>query len=230
MTSEQQPPTVAPEGDGSDGRPRPLNGLGPAALVLPILSALAIGLFATQRHHTEVPPAESVVAPSQVELEAWIAAVPVGGSGARLEVRLTALQGDARRQAFDRDQLAARLGLGAGEPWRLEVRYDAGERSAAGDGETASVRLAGAAISDRDGVASRGLDLAGRGPLAALLRTPPELELQPGEAIQLVLWGRRPNAAPRALGLVQAGAALECMLSPVVVPESDVPASVARLR
>lgn|GEM_PF-1769969 len=211
----------------ADGRPRPLDGLGPAALVLPVLSALAIGLFATQRRQAPAPPAAAFAAPDEIEVEAWVGRVPLAGDAGRVELRLTPLQSDARRQAFDRDRLAERLGLGAGEPWRLEVRYDAAEDGA---GSEAAVRLARPSIADRDGVACSPLEPGVDDPLATLLRTPEALELAAGETVQVVLWGRGPDGAPRALGLSTADGPLECALSSLVVPESDVPASVARRR
>lgn len=219
----------------TDGRPRPLNGLGPAALVLPVLSALTIGLYATQRRSAPPPPAPAFAAPQKVELDAWVGHVPLERGAGRLELRLTPLQVDARRQAFDREALADELGLGPGEPWRLEVRYEAStlDRAAATDADadrSQAVRLVDPGIADREGLACAPIDAEGDGPLATLLRTPRPLELTAGESVQLVLWGRRPLGAPRVVGLTDGNDALDGALSLLVVPESDVPASVARRR
>jgi hypothetical protein len=216
-------------------RPRPLSGLGPAALVLPVLSALAIGLFVTERRATKRAPALAPSAVPQAEVAAWSGSLALD-DGARLVLRLSPLQPDPRRQAFDAARLAQRLKLGPAEPWRLEVAL---ERTVAQTSDAAlSIGLEGVCVIDRDGVVSRALATDAVGPLATLLRSDAQATLESGCTVQLVLWGREPHGSPRVGGLDVLAASssevesrtIECALTTLELHEAELPASVARRR
>ncbi|MDF1798067.1 MAG: hypothetical protein P1V81_02745 [Planctomycetota bacterium] len=65
------------------------------------------------------------LAPDDVlEVSGW--AGPEDPFAAGLVLRLTPLHAEPERQAFDAGALAARLGLEAGQPWRLEVTWPLG--------------------------------------------------------------------------------------------------------
>ncbi|MEZ5979523.1 MAG: hypothetical protein R3F34_15090 [Planctomycetota bacterium] len=197
--------------------------MGPAALVLPILSALAIGLYATGRHRREAPPAIEPVATSASEVAVhearWM--VPTGG---RVTARLSRLQSEGARQRFDREAIAARLGLGTGEPWRLEIAFE-------GEGGAGAHLVCDApSIEDDDGVASASIESDASDPLVALF-TPDASSVAPGSAVQFVLWGREPKDGARVVGVVFAGASrvdVPLLLESTEVDPSLVPEFVAR--
>ncbi|WP_145186799.1 hypothetical protein [Planctomycetes bacterium Pla163] len=200
-----------------------------------MLSALAIGLFVTERRRAVRAPALAPIAVPQAELAAWSGSLALDG-GARLALRLSPLQPDPRRQAFDAARLAQRLELGPAEPWRLEVTL---ERTGAPlSGAAVEVALEGVRVIDREGVVSRALTTGATGPLATLLRSDAQATLEAGCTVQLVLWGREPHGSPRVGGLevlAPSGSGIEsrtieCALTTLELHEAELPASVARRR
>lgn len=236
MTTEPDPPTAPLKGVALDehlDRPRPLSGLGPAALILPVLSALAIGLFVTERGRAERAPALAPIAVPQAELAAWSGSV-ILPSGARLGLRLSPLQPDPRRQAFDAELLARRLDLGPAQPWRLEVALEA--QGSAGSVQPVAIAFDDLRVFDREGVVSTALTTRATSPLATLLRSDAGATLESGCTIQLVLWGREPHGSPRVGGIELVSTldseaeaqTIECALTPFELHEAQLPASVAR--
>jgi hypothetical protein len=168
-------------------RPRRLSAAAALVVGLPLLFFLASILY--PRHEAAEPPGEPEPSVEAATVDGWVGAVEAPGGG-RLLVRLARLHASELRQAFDRDALARRFELGAGEPWRLVLRLVAEE----GTGELALARLA---VEDSKGDVlapiRAALSLAPNAigdPLATLL-APPE-RLRPGEERSLVLWGGEP--------------------------------------
>jgi len=231
MAEQNERNTHAPE--------RPLSGLGSAVLLLPVLSAVSIGLWVTSPPRAEAPPARTTHADEELRTAVWTAQVPLA-DGSRLDVRVSRLQSDEQRQAFDREALARRFGLGTGEAWRCEVaRRGGGEsasrttqadaREAHTDQVTGVVTASAPHVVDREGPATRALeftpDVAGD-PLLVLFR-PPDGDIPPGTSLQFVQWGRRPGAGAELIGLTVDGAPLSIALSESEEGGARLPASVA---
>lgn len=197
---------------------------GPILLVLP-LAALVAGVL-WLRHGRGAVEGERP-APPEVEaaglVEGWVGELPLG-AGARLVARLVPLHGEAERQEFDREALAARLGRSDGEPWQLELRYSGTPE------RDASLLLPGLSVKDRAGVllapvveaAPAPGDDAPADPLRSLLAPP--AELAPGTGLTIVLWGRPPGEGARLLlGLHEVDLRAERMAS------DSIPRTLARL-
>lgn len=114
-----------------------------------------------------------------------------------LLVRLGPLHADPERQAFDAKALAARLGLGAGEPWRLEVAFTPKRAYVsevlAVDGLAIVARGAPAgaeplvrpiAAAERASASTEPAD-----PLRTLFAAPASLRVDLARGASLVLWG-----------------------------------------
>ena len=156
-----------------------------------------------------------------------------GGHGARLFARLTPLQAGEGWQRHDAEVLRERLGLGEGEPWRLELVQAPGE-------DAGPIGLLPAAVADARGRALRSLETlpgaetspdGGAPPVVDPLRalvTQPARELGAGEEVQLVLWGRRPGDDARLLLGVE-GASGSVPLAETSVPAEDLARSLARV-
>lgn len=168
---------------------------GPLLLLLPITAlAAALAWMTSRRPVGGVFPA-APSAGEAVEVDAWSGAGDAGDG--RLVASLTRLFADPTRQAFDARALSERLALGAGEAWRLELRYDAPEGAAPlvlptdlgvrGSGEPALRVL------ERPVLRGGPVD-----PVAVLV-APPEA-LAPGREADLVLWGEEPRGEARLLG------------------------------
>ncbi|MBI5433844.1 MAG: hypothetical protein HZA52_13515 [Planctomycetes bacterium] len=132
-----------------------------------------------------------------------------------LRVRLVPLHPDAERQRFDSLALARRLGLAAGEPWRLTLTLD----DASAPLELDTARLV---VRDRSGDAlvPLGCVVAGDArpdsrlhdrptdrpsdPLRALVGAGLE-SLAPARSLDVVLWGRAPTNEPRLAGFTASG-------------------------
>ena len=117
------------------------------------------------------------------------------GSGSRMRVSLEPLHADARRQEFDGIALARRLGLAAGEPWRLSLEAV---------GEVPEAALEGVEVVDGEGsclapILDRVVRAKGevQDPLLGLFRPSRPSEQSPH--FELVLWGRAPGDGARFL-------------------------------
>ncbi len=136
-------------------------------------------------------------------------------SGGRIVAQLTALRSDPEGQRFEAESLRRELSQGAGEPWRLHLRWDAaaapgGGASAVGAdlerGAQVVVGVSALELHDSEGVAARALTLdatAGSGPTdpVAALFSAPTSGLGPGQAVDVVLWGRKANGRVELRGL-----------------------------
>lgn len=150
-------------------------------------------------------------------------------AGGALELELAPLHAQLERQRFDAGALAARLGLEAGEPWALDLRWSkelapaGGDSAEASASEPAGLALGGLKVEDAQGEALRALvecAAAAEGreapratdvhaaravsdPLLQLYALP-AAELAPGTSARCVLWGRAPHAGARlALGALR---------------------------
>ena len=129
-------------------------------------------------------------APNAYSVDAWLGQ-RVLERGGELSVSLTRLHGVAATQAFDALRLREHFGVGAGEPWRVEMRWDG-----AVDG-AAELALTDLCIDDGRGTlltpaaTSRPVkasELAD--PLAVRFGAPSALRA--GQILSFVLWGREP--------------------------------------
>ncbi len=191
----------APGAAGEDAQaPSPVAALGPWLLLFPLVFlALAFVWIAGRR---EAPP-RAPRAPGQdvLSVAGWSGELELGG--ARLVARLAPLHAAPQRQAFERRALAARYGLGAGEPFQLSLSLGAAD----GDGAL-ELDLEGPWVQDREG--ARLVPLAAEqrpagkpaDPLRALL-APPERGLVPGRSVHLLLWGPTPGPEARLRGVAR---------------------------
>jgi hypothetical protein len=218
-----------PQADASPSEVPPKRGLGPVVLLLPLIAVVA-GLMwepgggGRGEGPRPVPPKSE----RDLEVPGWVGETEIV-PGARLAARLVPLHTADARQRFDRDALAAKLGLGEGQPWQLVLTYR---------GPLAGSQGPSAPVLDLDRLAVRGdgaagLDLAVpvaprvdpdglADPLLALLAPP--AQLSPGRQVTLVLWGPPPIGSPR---LVLGSA--EFSLRAATVPAQGLPRSLARL-
>jgi hypothetical protein len=222
--------------DAQAGR-RPLDGLGSAVLLLPVLSAVSIGLWVTSPPRSEAPPARAPHADEELRTAVWTAERPLEGGG-RVVVRVSPLQFDEQRQAFDREALARRFGLGTGEAWRCEIAVhgplEAGASAPAAGLEAGAkrgpvLRVAAPHVVDRDGIATSALERKlefAEDPLLVLFR-PPDGELAPGTTLQFVQWGRRPGPGAELVGVSLDEVPLSIALSESDEGGARLPASVA---
>lgn len=201
--------------------------------VLPLCAFTATALYLNSRDHLGnqgTPPPPPVGNTLAVQ---GLTGLLAGEQGARLELRLLPLHADPDRQRFDQVQLRRHFELGAGEPWRLEVRYhaDPGRPLA----EQARLDLSQLRVVDGDGKALARIPAKAptpvtglRDPLAELLsRTPAELGA--GHTAQLILWGPAPEDAALVQGLVRAGEVALPLFAPAN-PQSELALISAAMR
>lgn len=221
---------------------RPLSGLGSAVLLLPILSAMSIGLWVTSSPRSEAPPARTTHADEEMRTAVWTAEVPLA-DGSRVVVRVSPLQFDEERQAFDREALARRFELGTGEAWRCEIAHRGGLDTSplptgapptAPEGASSAqahdvLTIAAPHVVDREGRATHALDhapTAADDPLLVLFR-PPDGVLARGTTLQFVQWGRRPGPGAELVGLSVDDEPVRIALSESEEGGARLPASVA---
>jgi len=207
--------------------PRPGQGVGPIALLLPLSTLLLALLWVRhQRGGEDAGRPEPPAAVAERSVDGWVGTLETV-PGVPLNASLTPLHDDPLRQAFDRDVLAERRGHETGQAWRLALDYGGGEdggsappaleldplavRDAAGSELVAAVRQAPSPA--KGGLAD---------PLRALLAVPATLE--PGEELIAVLWGEPPSE-----GMVLIVGPHELELLPGVLPVSVVSRTLARL-
>lgn len=192
-----------------------------AGLVV-VAVAVVLALLLVHRARRSGPPARPPAVSDPEQVVAGYQGELVGNGGSRLVASLSPLHADEARQAFDARALARRLRLGEGEPWRLELRWipeveldpdaeHAADRSVHAEApmpERWGLGLGDLTVADAGGTALSTLEPADRhdrsapvDPLRAVL-SPPEQPLFPGQAIDLVLWGRAPEGTPRLAGLL----------------------------
>ena len=141
--------------------------------------------------------------------------------GGTLSVRLAPLHGEPARQAYDAGVLAERLGLAAGEPWRLVLE---GELPAL-DAETLTIE------DDRGGLlaALEALvavaDDARPDPLAALFAR--RSTSADGSSTSWLLWGTPPGEVPELVWITE-DETLRTALVPEDVTCGSIPRYVAR--
>ena len=199
------PATQVSTGKGSgarDGQVR--SGPGAFVLLLPLLTLILAVLWS--RHWRQTTSGERPEPPTvaqEREVEGWVGSGELA-PGLSLSARLVPLHDESARQAFDREVLAQRLGLGPGQPWRLVLELGA---PAAGASDTNALELKAAAVEDSAG-ARLGPVFTNRprpaeseviDPLRALLALPAQ-SLDVGHTVTLVLWGEAPGSGARLVG------------------------------
>ena len=197
---------------------------------LTVLLLMVVLFLLRERPWREEDLAQPAVSDPEQTVEVLVAEVQ-GADGSRLRARLTPLHAEPARQEFEREALQRRLGLGAGEPWRLSLEWRRSESSsvprAAGSGagrftgsgpargeplqaQLAALGLGGVAVEDAEGAALGALPERDPEPGAAgaspdpvrTLFAPPTSSLGPGQTIDWILWGRRPGPGARLVGLL----------------------------
>jgi hypothetical protein len=191
------------------------------AAILALLLALLL-----QRPHTRVDVVPPVASDPDQTVAAFAGRID-GADGSRLVARLAPLHADPDRQRFEASSLQRRLDLEAGEPWRFSLRWD-GPEDPDGTGGAASgvfgaegpargeprseavgLGLGPLEVHDAGGRALSSIraDELGDGvvdPLRTLF-APPGGALRHGQAVDWVLWGRRPVDGAQVVGLLPLG-------------------------
>jgi hypothetical protein len=175
----------------------------PVAVFLCGLAMLALAAFIAWRFRPASAPHAPPAASNPDQPIAALSAEFTTDSGATISARLAPLHADASRQSFESVSMRERLALPEGQPWRLSLRYDA--KSAADGAAPAPLALGAVEVSDEKGLALSSIPGAAAGaapadPLRALV-VAPSGTLQPGQAVDWVLWGRAPLAPARLNGL-----------------------------
>ena len=153
----------------------------------PTLAVLVAALLIWKPFGGGVEEEELLAAGPQLEGELELS------QGGRVSVRLDPLHQDPHRQAFDKDALARRLELPAGEPWSLRFE-SAGEAPPSAPLQVLVLDQEGACLSPILADAARRAG-AVEDPLRSLFQ-PHELQGD-SSGWQLVLWGRAPGPGGR---------------------------------
>lgn len=173
-------------------------------LIFWVVLAAVFGTLVVSEYAQREPDARRPIVPLPAEprgaVQGWRGPASLVAEG--VDIVLAPLHADAERQAFDATALGARLGLPAGEPWRLEVQV--GEASAL-ERFDAAARSGGLRVTAGDGAELQELSSAvardrlapSAAPLLALFRPQPEPSAtEKGRFVgRWVLWGRRPEGA-----------------------------------
>jgi hypothetical protein len=197
--------------DAATGRGR--SSAAPWFLGLAVLLLLVAGAVTLLRSRDVERYAPPTAGNPEQPIEALSGELPLAGGG-RLVAQLTPLHSHPGGQSFEAESLRRRLKLTGGEPWRLHLRWDAGE-SPQGEQEAPgadlerdaafSVGVSALELHDADGLAARVLapEVKADGPadpVASLFATPTS-GLGPGQALDVVLWGRRAMGRVELRGL-----------------------------
>ena len=170
---------------------------GPLLLVLPLAFAFGFALRALRGDSPVSLPGESLSERDAALLPDVHATAEVDGFGAsldlpggQLKLRLAPLEPVQAVQEFIADSWGTRLGLGEGEPWRLDLQLS--------EETSEPLSLIGLLVEDEEGLAlsSPTLSEVAGDPRAALLR-PRRAPLAPGHRREVVLWGRPPGVGAR---------------------------------
>jgi hypothetical protein len=108
----------APQADDGDRR----GVLGPVLILIVLLLLLlvrAVGLRAAAPDPVVAEPAPEEARPPGVHC--WLGSARMSGGTAVVRARLGRLNADPAQQTFDARALGGQLGLGPGEPWRLDL-------------------------------------------------------------------------------------------------------------
>lgn len=205
-------------------------GLGPAWLLLPILSVLALALGRRAGlgggdagvHEAAPPPIES----GRTSVEGWSASLPLK-DGAVLTARLVPLHVDASRQAFEAEALRSRFALAPGAPWRLTLRLAAaGGAANPSSPNVTDLPLAGLDVEGFSPIVSAA---APRDPVAALFAAPAG-SLAPGQEVDLFLWRTGADGgAPTARALARVDGETLGVLLPTRLDAPRTSESLARM-
>lgn len=204
--------------------------------LVPTLALALGGLYWLEGERTPVEHAPPTVASPDEDVAGFAARVDVG-QGA-LRVRLAPLHPDATRQRFDASALARRLALDTGEPWRLTLVFDAAPSASDTEAARATLEfeLSRLAVLDGSGTQVALAPLApGAGasdrpsdPLRVLLGAT-NVELAPGQSLDVFLWGRRPGDGARLVGLAALGGDVAVPLEKALHRRAELEAPLARL-
>lgn len=179
---------------------------------------LAAGVVSLLRWRTRAPYAPPTAGDPSGRVAVWRGEA-AGSDGSQVHAELATLHADAGRQAFETATLRRRLGLGDGEPWRLRVQRGSAE------GALESLSIVQPLVHDAQGLAARALELppvdgALQDPVLSLLRTPAS-SLGAAQALDVVLWGRAPEAGAVLRGLELGGVRFELPLAPAQASRAE---------
>jgi len=150
--------------------------------------------------------------------------------GSRLHAELAPLHSAPEQQSFDAASLARALGLAEGQPWRLHLRFEAADapsQGGASNSERRAVALTLAALSvhgaQGEVAAALELEAAERRPANPVrtLFAPAARGLAPGEALDVLLWGRGGEGRAQLRGLSLGGEPLALELEPVQLAQAE---------
>ena len=226
MTTESRRDPGRPAGAGLAG--------GGLWLFVPVATVLFLAVrdrvFPAGPGGASAPPVAPGSLAELIPLGGWGAEMVRAADGARLRIRLEPLHPDARRQAFDAEVLAERLGLerggvsaedGGPQPWRLTLVAEAGSAPPSPVPGTSSgdprpprsplvSTLSGVTVSGLAPIVSEAVEAgAGVDVLDALLGAA-DAPLSVGERQDLILWGPAPGpeTSPPMVGVPDLGSTL----------------------
>lgn len=219
----------------TDSMPEPRARRSPApwflalAILLLIVAAVATLLRSRGVPHNSPPSIDDPAQP----IEALRAELSLDAKG-RVIAELTPLYTDPAHQAFESQSLRQRLQLSEGEPWRLRLRWEApaaagGERGVVGSdlerGSLAVLGLGELEVFVGDQLVARSLEFersadGPEDPVRTLLARP-QGGVGPGEAVDVVLWGRDVNGRASLRGLTLGAEATTLELEPTTLARAD---------
>lgn len=201
----------------------------PWFLVLALLllaGAAVLTLLRSRAVEHNAPPVAGDPA-RQIAVLRGAASLPDGG---RLHAEFAPLRAGPEQQSFEAASFARALGLASGQPWRLHLRREAPaapQQGGAPRPETQNFALALAQLSLHDAQGAAAAVLDGGEPQtrpADPVRTlfaPAAGGLAPGEAVDVLLWGRGSEERAQLRGVLLDGVALEVQLEPVQVVQAE---------
>ncbi|MBL8804626.1 MAG: hypothetical protein JNN27_21705 [Planctomycetes bacterium] len=206
----------------------------PWFLVLALLllaAAAVVTLLRSRAVEHNAPPLAGDPA-RQIAVLRGEAALPDGG---RLHAEFAPLRAAPEQQSFEAASLARALGLASGQPWRLHLRREAPAAQAQGGAQSPETQgsargipaLAFAALSvhDAQGAAAQALEVgepqARPADPVRTLFAPAAGGVAPGEALDVLLWGRGCEEPAQLRGLLLDGAPLALELEPVQLAQAE---------
>jgi len=182
--------------------------VGPVVMLVPVLLMLFMVLVLMDRTPDPGPRPEPPHAGEHLDVAGWSGELEAP-LGERLTASLTGLHSEPSRQTFDKRALRARLGLAAGEPWLLTLRYLLPPRESSPEElveASPGLSVADLFVADADGtalvpIAAPDMDA---GDIADPLRTllaPTSGKIFPGQTVHVFLWGREPRGDAELRGI-----------------------------
>ncbi len=210
----------------------------PWFLVLALLllaAAAVVTLLRSRAVEHNAPPLAGDPA-RQIAVLRGEAALPDGG---RLHAEFAPLRAAPEQQSFEAASLARALGVAPGQPWRLHLRREApaAQAPAQAQGGATGPETQGSAlvipalvfaalsVHDAQGAAAQALEVGEpqarpADPVRSLF-APGSGGLAPGEALDVLLWGRGCEERAQLRGVLLDGAPLALELEPVQLAQAE---------